>query len=111
MAEDKDTEKKINQLQLYEQSLQNILLQKQQFQNQVTEFDSALSELKKSSESYRIIGNIMVKADSEELKKDLETKKSKMELRIKTLDTQETNIQEKVEKLQSDVMSRMKEND
>jgi prefoldin beta subunit len=107
MVENDNTEEGINQLQLFEQSLQNILLQKQQFQTQLTEMSSALKELENSSESYKIIGNIMVKTDKGELKKDLEEKKSSIELRIKSLEKQETSIKEKAEKLQSEVMKKM----
>lgn len=111
MVEDEETQEKINQLQLYEQSLQNILLQKQQFQAQANELDSALNELDKSPKSYKIIGNIMVATEKEELKKDLESKKSTSELRVKTLEKQETNIKEKVMSLQSEVMEKMEKKD
>ncbi len=76
MAElSKETEQKIAQLQLYEQSLQNILIQKQQFQSQSLEIDSALKELEATKEAYKIVGNIMVASKKEDLKKDLESKK------------------------------------
>jgi prefoldin beta subunit len=111
MAEDKETEQKIAQLQMYEQSLQNILLQKQQLQSQITEIESALKGLENSSESYKIIGNIMVKENSADLKKELEEKKSTQELRVKSIEKQENLIREKFEKLQSDVMKKMQERD
>ena len=106
-----ETEQKINQLQLYEQSLQNILLQKQQFQAQATEIDSALSQLEGSSVSYKIIGNIMIKSKKEELEKDLKEKKSIAQLRIKTFDKQESDINEKVKSLQEEVMKNIQNKD
>ncbi|MBS3125817.1 prefoldin subunit beta [Candidatus Woesearchaeota archaeon] len=105
----KDTEQKIGQLQLYEQSAQSILVQKQQFQLQQLEIDSALKELEKTDEAYRIIGNIMVASGKEDLKKDLESKKEMLVLRIKALEKQENQIKEKAMKLQSEVVSQMKE--
>jgi prefoldin beta subunit len=111
MGTEKETEEKIQQLQIYEQSSQNIILQKQQFQSQLTEIDSALKGLEKASESYKIIGNIMVKSDSLELKKELEDKKVAVELRIKTMEKQENSIKEKIEKLQREVMENMKDKD
>ncbi|MBD3164333.1 prefoldin subunit beta [Candidatus Woesearchaeota archaeon] len=102
-----DREQDINQLQLYEQSLQNILMQKQQFQTQIAEIESALKELKDSEESYRIIGNIMVKSKKPDVRKDLESKKATSELRIKTLEKQEENIREKAQSLQSEIMKNM----
>jgi len=38
--------------------MQNVLMQKQQFQAQLMEIDSALSELEKTNEAYKIVGNI-----------------------------------------------------
>ena len=61
MAEvSKESEKKINQLQMLEQSMQNLLMQKQQFQLQQVEIESALKELENVNEAYKIVGNIMV---------------------------------------------------
>ena len=55
--EKQETEKKIAQLQVLEQNLQNFLLQKQAFQTQLVEIDNALEEVgKNNSALYRIIG-------------------------------------------------------
>jgi prefoldin beta subunit len=107
MADETETQEKINQLQLYEQSIQNILLQKQQFKAQETEIESALKELKDSKEQYKIVGNIMVKSDKESLEKELESKKSQMELRLKSLEKQESGIKEKMQALQKEVMEKI----
>ncbi len=104
----KDAEQKISQLQLLEQSLQNLLLQRQQFQAQLTEIESALNELKDTKQSYKIIGNIMVDSSKEDLKKDLTKKKEMVELRIKSLEKQEENIKEKQKKVQKEVLSKIK---
>jgi len=110
MAEmSKETEQKIAQLQLYEQSLQNILIQKQQFQSQLMEIESALSELETTKEAYKIVGNIMVASKKEDLKDDLESKKEISNLRIKTLEKQENQIREKAKKLQQEVSENIKE--
>jgi chaperonin cofactor prefoldin len=58
------------QLQIAQQNLQNILLQKQQFQMQLNEFTSALSELKTTEKAYHIVGNLMVASKKEDLEKD-----------------------------------------
>ena len=105
----KDTEQKIEQLQRIEQSLQNILMQKQQFQAQLMEIESALSELKTSEESYKIVGTIMIKSSKEDLDKDLKQKKEIMELRIKTLEKQEKETKEKASGIQSEVMKEIGE--
>ena len=108
-SEQEEVEQKIAQLQLYEQSLQNILAQKQQFQSQLVEIESALKELEATKEAYRIIGNIMVASKKEELKKDLESKKEMLNLRIKTIEKQEDHIRGKAKKLQEEVSEKIKE--
>jgi len=109
MKLDKETQEKIGELQIAEQNLQSFLMQKQNFQTQLVEVDSALSELEKSKDSFKIIGNIMVKAEKKELKKELEEKKTILELRIKNIEKQEDKIREKASKLQEEVMKEMKE--
>jgi prefoldin beta subunit len=103
----KDTEQMIGQLQMFEQSLQNFLMQKQQFQSQLIEVESALKELKNKEEAYKIVGNIMVAAKKEELEKDLNQKKETIELRIKTLEKQESAIKEKAQAMQKEVMEEL----
>ena len=108
MAElSKETEQEISQLQLYEQSLQSILMQKQQFQSQSLEIDSALKELEGTTEAYKIVGNIMVASKKEDLKKDLESKKETSNLRIKTIEKQENQIRDKAKKLQEEVSKKI----
>ena len=98
----------MRQLQLYEQSLQTILAQKQQFQAQLAEFDSAVGELSSAQESYRIIGNIMVKADPKKLLSDIEDKQKSLQLRLKSLDKQEDSIKDKAKGLREQVLAEMK---
>lgn len=106
---DKKTQEKIQTLQLLEQNLQNLLLQKQQFQSQLVEIESALSELGKSKEAYKIIGNIMVSSDKETLENDLKEKQGIFGIRIKSIEKQEDSIKERAKKLQEEVLSEMKE--
>ena len=82
----KETEQKITQLQLMEQSMQNFMVQKQQFQAQLIEIESALSELNNAKDAFKIVGNIMVSAKKEDLEKDLSSKKEMVELRIKNIE-------------------------
>ena len=107
----KETEQKIGQLQMFEQSLQSFLGQKQQFQIQLVEVDSALSELENTEKAYKIVGNIMVEADKNELKSELKSRKEMLELRIKTMERQESQVREKASKLQSEILKKMKKED
>ena len=108
MAENSNAlQEKINKLSMMEQSLQTFLAQKQQFQAQLLEIESALDELKKTSKAYKIIGNVMVISDKESLMKDLNQRKETTELRIKSIEKQESKTREKTSELQSEVMKEM----
>ena len=103
----KETQEKITELQLLEQNMQSFLIQRQNFQAQLTEIESALNEIKKSKDAYRIIGNIMVNAEKKDLEKDLKQKKEMFELRIKSIEKQEEKLKEKASKIQEEVMKQM----
>ncbi len=105
---EKETEEKIGRLQLMEQNLQNFLVQKQQFQAQLVEVESALNELKNTKEAYKIVGNIMVSSTKEDLEKDLKEKKEMLDLRVAAIEKQEDTIKEKAKKIQQEVLSKMK---
>ena len=100
----KEQQEKISKLQLLEQSRQTLNVQKQNFQLQLMELESAIKELKSTRESYRIVGNVMIKKEPDELLKELEEEKQRLELRIKSLDKQEETIKNKMKSLQEEIM-------
>jgi prefoldin beta subunit len=103
------TKEKIQEMQLAEQSLQNILLQKQAFQMELAETDAALKEIKKAGDDvYKVVGNLMLKADKSKTKEDLENKKKLLELRLKSLEKQEISLTEKLEKAREDILKASK---
>ena len=108
MAESKNSKAKVAQLQLLQQNLQNLLMQKQQFQMQLNEIDSAMEEMKDAKQTYKIIGNIMVLGTKEELLKQLNQRRESLELRLKMIESQEEKIRKKAEELQAEVVSEMK---
>ena len=100
---------KLQELQILEQNLQGILMQKQTFQIELAESQGALEELEKSGEEvYKIIGQLMIKSDKSKMKSELEEKKKMLELRIKTLENQEKISTEKVGKLREEFMKSVK---
>jgi len=109
MAEvSKETEKKISQLQMLEQSMQSLLMQKQQFQGQIVELESAIEELSSTTQAYKIVGNVMVLTDRDELKKDLGSRKEMLEIRIKAIEKQESQLKDKATKLQEEVLKQIR---
>jgi len=98
-------EKKIQELQLLEQNLQNTLLQKQAFQLELSETQAALKEIEKSGdEVFKIIGNLMIKTEKTKMQEELENKKKILELRMKTLEKQETELSKDSEKIREELI-------
>lgn len=104
-----DKNKKIQELSMLQQSIANISAQKQQFVSQLSEFESAFKALDKTDKAYKIIGNIMIVSDKEDLKKGLKEKKEMLNIRIKTLEKQEDKLKEKAEAMQKNIMSSLEE--
>ncbi|MCX6749265.1 MAG: prefoldin subunit beta [Candidatus Pacearchaeota archaeon] len=102
---DKSQEKRIEELQILEQNLQNILLQKQAFQIELRETQAALKELEKSGdEVFKIIGQLMIKTDKKNMKEELTNKEKIIDMRIKSFEKQERMLSEKLEELQREVL-------
>ncbi len=96
---------KLEELNLLEQNMQNILLQKQAFQMEVSETTSALSEIKKSSdEVFKIVGQLMIKADKLEIISELENKEKLLNLRLDSLNKQEESLSNKIISLREKVL-------
>ena len=103
-----ELQESLQRLQMIEQNVQSLAMQKQQFQAQNFEIESALKELDKTKSAYKIVGGIMIGADKTELKKELEQKKEVLDLRLKNIEKQEKQLKEKAKKLQEEVMADMK---
>jgi prefoldin beta subunit len=101
----KETEKDIAQLQLLEQNLQQFLAQRQAFQMQQLEIENALKEIELTKEKpFKVVGNVMVETTKESLKTELSSKKELVEMRIKSIETQEAKIKEKADSLQKSIV-------
>lgn len=107
---DKETEKKIQELQIIEQNLQNILMQKQAFQMELNETENASLELEKAEdEVYKIAGQIMIKSSKESLKKELDEKKHLLSLRLKAIEKQDSPLSEKASRLREEIVKKISE--
>ena len=101
----------IGQLQALEQNMQHLSTQRQQFQAQLVEVDSALLALASSPDAYRIIGNLMVKAQSKDVQHELQEKKDVLGIRIKNIEKQEERLKSKADALRKDILSGMKDDE
>ena len=98
---------KINHLQLLQQNLQNISAQKQQYENQLVELDSALTELLTTEKAYKIVGKLMIASSSQKLIKELQEKKEVAQLRLRNFTKQEEHFKRSVEEAQQHVVAEM----
>lgn len=108
MKPSKELQEAIQRLQLFEQNIQAIALQKQQFQTQLFELEAALKELESATVAYKIIGGIMVSSSPALLKKELSQKKELFELRLQNIEKQEKQLKERAKKLQEEVLAGIK---
>lgn len=109
MDMDQETQKKIQGLQMLEQGYQNIIYQKQSFQIEVNETNTAFAEVEKSKEDvFRVLGQVMIKADKESLKKELKEKSDILNLRMKTIEKQELQMREEIERIRNEIMEKVK---
>ncbi len=98
-------EKNIQELQILEQNLQNILLQKQAFQIEMRETQAALKELDKSGEEvFKMVGQLMIQTNKKDMKEELLNKEKIIDLRIRSLEKQEHALSEKLEALQREIL-------
>lgn len=102
-------ENKIQEMQILEQRLQNSVLQKQAFQMELAETNSAVKEIEKSGdEVFKIIGQLMIKVKKEKIREELAEKEKILELRIKTLEKQETSLSQHLDKIREEMTKLMK---
>jgi prefoldin beta subunit len=100
-----DAEAKIGQIQTLEQGLQGLIQQKQQVQSTLLEIESASKELAHTAQAFKIIGNIMILKDKQELTTDLKDKLERTQVRLKSIEKQEEKTRERIRVLQEDVMA------
>ena len=108
MEMDQETQQKIQELQSMEQNLNNLVMQKQAFQMELTETENALSEISKSKDDvFKLVGNIMIKADKKKTEDDLTKKKDLLSLRLKSIDSEEKSLTDNAEALKKEVMAKI----
>lgn len=94
--------------QTLQQQLQSVLVQKESLKLQSMDIDGALKELGKLSKSgsakeksaYKITGPIMISKPANELTKELKDSKEAIDVRIKSLEKIETNLNSQLKELQ-----------
>lgn len=103
------SEQKLQEMHLLEQNVQNLLMQKQAFQMELSETESALKEIENSSEDvFKIVGQLMIKSEKTKVLDELKNKKKLLDLRIGSIDKQEASLTEKLSEIREDLMKEAK---
>jgi len=111
MVEKKDISETIHELQSIERNMQAILQQKQIYQQELGEVMNALNELENYNDSiYKVLSGIMLKVDKSTIQKELSEKKSLLNLKMSSLEKQESFLENKEKELKKDIMDFQKPN-
>ena len=102
MSEQIDSQK-IQEVQMIEQSLHSISMQKQAFDFELSESEHALEELSNSKgDVFKIIGSVMIKSDKDSIKSEIEKKVKLLQLRLKAMDNQEKELSQRADKIRGE---------
>lgn len=105
MKIDAKIREKIVKMQKLQQQLELLMYQKQSVDVNVAEIDNAIKELKgeEDEEVFEVVGNIMLKRKSSELKEKLSEKKDVTEIRKKSLQKQIDKLTKKMQGMREDI--------
>lgn len=105
---DKETQQKIQEMQFLEQGFQQVMMQKQAFDRELTETNLSITELESSEgDVFKLVGQIIIKKNKEKLQEELKHKKELVGLRMKKLVEQEKEFTGKLEALRKEVMGKI----
>ena len=99
-------QEQLQKMQQAQQSLQSILLQKQQLDMEQIDSDKALEELKKASDDesvYKHAGSILIKSTKNELIAELEERNELSKTRSTVLTKQEARVKESIKEQESKI--------
>ena len=101
----------IAQFQQAQQQAQALTVQKQQLELALHETERALEEMDKlepSATVYKSVGGILIKAGRDELKKELTERKETLDLRVKTVERQESRVIERLREMRDKLQEALK---
>jgi prefoldin beta subunit len=97
-----ETQQMLMELQAYQQQMQTILMQKESLSMQQMDNDKALEELAKTThdEVYKTVGPILIRSTKKDLTEELKERQETIDLRLKSMQKQETRIRDKLKETQ-----------
>ncbi|RLJ00803.1 MAG: prefoldin subunit beta [Candidatus Aenigmatarchaeota archaeon] len=100
----KEAQDLLMKVQMQNQELQEIIMQKQNRGMQKMEIDEALKEIKDKTEIYKEIGGILVKTDKDKVQKELDEEKEMLVVREKQVNAKEEKLKSEMEVNQKKLM-------
>lgn len=97
-------QERLLKLQQLQQTLQSILVQKQQVELETTEIDQALSEMQKLAEDaviYKTAGSLLIKAEKAKVANELNERKELLKTRVTVLGKQEERLRNQLKDVQT----------
>jgi prefoldin beta subunit len=106
---DADTQSKIQELQMMEQSFQQLAMQKNAFNMEASETEHVINEVEKSEgEIMRIVsGQVAIKSTKEKVLEEMNKKKELIDIRMKDMEKQEGEFNKRVESLREEIMGKI----
>ena len=97
-------QERLLRLQQLQQTLQNVLAQKQQVEMEKTEVEQTVAELQKTTEDtlmYKAIGSLLIKAEKAKITEELVERKELLNTRSTVLARQEERLRSQVKEAQT----------
>ena len=104
-------QERLLRLQQLQQTLQKVLVQKQQVELELTEIEQAQTELERLEDDaviYKSIGSLLVKDKKDEVTTDLNERKELLNMRAKVLGRQEERLRGQLSDLQTKIQEDLK---
>jgi prefoldin beta subunit len=104
-------QEQLRRLQQLQQTLQAVVVQRQQLELESSEIERALSELEKLPDEaavYKSIGSILIRAEKKKVVEELRERKELIATRVLVLQRQQTRADERIKELQQTIQARLR---
>lgn len=104
-------QERLLRLQQLQQTLQNVLTQKQQVETELLEVDQALSELEKNTDLdviYKSVGSLLIKTKKKKITEELKERKELSDMRVSVLGKQEERLRAQIKELSEKIQKELR---
>ena len=97
----------VSRLHQIQQNLQAIMMKKQQIEQETSDTDRAIEEIKKIDEDnkvYKRYNTLLIKANRENILKELEEKKDTLDIRMEVVEKQEKRVSDNLKEVENKII-------